>query len=347
MKRSALRNALDIVPLIGVLLGTSMSFALAAVVRVNGNQTSDVLATGHLIGGGIGGERFTEHPGTTGVQPATPGGVALGQTLGAQAAGASAALILDGHARLGDLGVSGDAVVSIIEPDGVSAVASGGIHAEWSTGFELLSDVLPQGSLVSLKFTWVVDGVLDLLADEGNSNSLLGQLGFSGGFDGLSQGQGRHLCDDFEGTCQHTQTFDLTARIGQSYGIRGQLELHVGAATDRNNSVFSNLASVRAGNSSHLYLDLLTPQVRYQLDDSGLQFERAPVIGVPEPGGLVLAGLALSGLVLVRRRSQPGAHSARLDARVTDGDYSQEAAAARTGISVTSARRLQATTVLP
>lgn len=280
--------------------------AHAAEVRVSGNVTSDVIASGfNSIESKLVGDRRTEHMGTTGWVPATGSGVSLGQDLSALAPQASAQLNLRGRAALGDLGVRGDAIVSYLDPDGRGASADGGVHAEWFTGFRLLSDKLPSGARVDLEFNIVVDGVGALLADQGNSNYLLAQYSFSGGFIG-DRGAGRYLCDDFEGACHFAETVTLTAEIGRSYGIRGQLDLGVVAATSRFPSIMSNRASVDADGSAHLYLDLLTPDVRYELDDSGLQFLTAPTApsaDVPVPGSALLLAPALLALPGARRRA--------------------------------------------
>ncbi|MBM3523432.1 MAG: hypothetical protein FJX57_10785 [Alphaproteobacteria bacterium] len=280
--------------------------AQAAEVRVSGNVTSDVIASGfNSIEGRLVGDRHGEHMGTTGWVPATASGVSRGQDLGAHAPQASAQLNLRGRAALGDLGVFGDAIVSYLDPDGRGASASGGVHAEWFTGFRLLSDKLPRGARVDLEFNIVVDGIGALLADEGNSNYLLAQYSFTGGFIG-DRGAGRYHCDDFEGTCHFAETVTLTAEIGRSYGIRGQLDLGVVAATNRIRSIMSNRASVDAGGSAHLYLDLLTPDVRYELDDSGLQFLTAPTVpalDVPAPPPALLLASALLVSTGARRRA--------------------------------------------
>jgi len=291
-----LRRCLALLP--GLLLA-AVAGGHAAELRVLGNVTSDVIAVGYGIDGRQVGERHTEHMGSTGWVAATAAGVGRSQLLVAGAPMAAAQLALSGHARLGDLGIAGEALASVGEPDGIRASAYGGVHAEWFTHMRLLSDTLPDGTPVQLQFTLVVDGVGVLLSDEGGSNYLLAQFSMPGL--GLPQGAGRFMCEDFYDTCQRHETYLLTGRIGTEYALRGQLDLGVLASASHQGPL-TNIASVAAGNSAHLYLDLQTPGVRYELDDSGLQFERAPQVNpVAEPPALAVLLLAI-GLLSLRRR---------------------------------------------
>lgn len=281
-----------------LLAGLLATAAQGAEIRVMGNMTSDVLATGYGIGGAPVGERRTEHMGSTGWLPAAGGAVQRGQDLGAQAPMSLAQLNLRGSAALGDLGVFGDAQAEAHLPDGIAASADGGVHAEWFTGFLLRSDTLPNGTAVPLLFTIVVEGEGFLLAGQSNDNFLLGQFSFAGGFEGLASPTVRIQCSDFSGSCDRTISLPIVGRIGQRYALRGELDLGVGASTSQVNGIYENRAWVSAGNSAHLYLDIDNPAVRHELDDSGLQFERAPAANpVPEPPAwaVMLLGLGLLG----------------------------------------------------
>lgn len=270
--------------------------AQAAVVLVRGNQTSDVIASGTDADGQRVGERITEHPGTTGLVPATPAGVHLGQTLGVDVAGAEASVVLGGHARLGDLGIFGSAEAGINELGGVAASAKGGIHAEWRADMTLFSNHLADGSEVSLLVTLMVDGAGGLLDDTGSSNFLRALFSMPG----LGEAAGIR-CSDFVGTCDFHETRTLTGRVGTTYALSGLLELGVLTATSRADAIFANSASVSAGNSARFFLQVLTPGVDYRLDD-GSQFPILPG-AVPEPAAIWLVLLGLAMVAQPRRTS--------------------------------------------
>lgn len=311
----------------------------AAELRVMGNATSDAIATGYGTEGELVGERITEHMGSTGWVPATAGGVGRSQSLLVSAPMATGQLNLSGVARLGDLAIAGDAIAAIAEPDGVQASAHGGIHAEWFTGMSLKSDTLPNGSPVALKVTLHVEGQGVLLHDDAGTNYLLGQFSFSGGLS-LPSGGGRFLCEDFFGACSEGRTFTLTGQVGREYSLRGQLDLGVTAATYGGGGIFSNQASVSAGNSAHLYLDLLTPGVYYTLDDSGLQFESAPVVEVPEASSRVMALLGLAFVAAWQHRQLSGSAS---PVNASHSDSTQTAGSRRSasGVTRSSARSIR------
>jgi hypothetical protein len=294
MKRSpvSIRHAL------GLLALAAAVGADAATVRVRGNQTSDVIATGKTIDGGHFGDRTTEHPGDTGAVDTSSGSASLSQLLIASSSQASASLLLSGHASLGDLGISGEATASIGEPDGIGASAYGGIRAEWRAQLTLLSDSLPTGTPVDLKALLVVQGSGLLQNETGGHNRLTARYRFP------NLGPGKDFqCADFTGGCSFAETVALSGHVGVTYSLSGELDLGVTASTSlyADPKVLSNLAVVEAGNSAHLYLEVLTPGVRYVFDD-GTVLPTAPPMPVPEPAAalLWLAGL---GVVVTARRA--------------------------------------------
>jgi hypothetical protein len=87
--------------LIASLIVGLLSAADVAQVRVQGNQTSQAIASGHSIEGPPTGESLTEHPGDTGLVSAGGGPVGLSQSLLASAPQASGTLNLSSSAGLG------------------------------------------------------------------------------------------------------------------------------------------------------------------------------------------------------------------------------------------------------
>lgn len=273
--------------------------APGAELKVAGNSTSDVLASGWGTDGELVSEHFSEHMGTTDWVPATADGVSRAQDLLAQAPMALGQIKLSGHAQLGHLAILGEAQAGINQPDGLVAAALGGVHAEWFSGMQLMSATLPVGTPVDLLVTLTVEGegIADL-DQGGDSNYLVSRFSFSGGLSGVPPGAGNVTCDDFVGSCTETRSFALVGQVGRSYSLRGTLDLGVTAGTTLSNDILDVVAAVVG--SSTLYLDLLTPGVSYTLDDSGLQFQTGPTPPIPEPS--VLALLTAGLLVLLRKR---------------------------------------------
>jgi hypothetical protein len=250
-----------------------------------------VVATGKTIEGGHFSDRTGQHPGDTGPIDTASGNASLAQSISASSSQASANLSLSGTASLGNLGVMGDAQVNIGEPDGIGASATGGIKAEWSADLTLLSDTLPAGTRVDMKATLVVHGIGLLHSDAGGHNRLTARYSFP------HLGSGKvHQCSDFTGTCSFNEVVALSGRVGETYSMSGELDLGVTATTQLTNDIVFNAAIVNAGNSARLYLDVVTPGVRYAFDDGTV----LPITPVPEPGP---AWLWLAGLVWVLYRT--------------------------------------------
>ena len=269
---NALRSA-SVLALVSALA----SSAEAATVRVQGNQTSRVIASGDTLVGERQGQDVTEHPGSTGLVAASPAGALLSQDLSAAAPGSGAELHLLGSAHLGSLAITGSATAFAAPPQGVTAHASGGIAAEWRAELTIFGGPgLSTGSAVDMLATVEVhaDGSLNF-----GNNSLRANFNFP------NLGPNFRLaCNDFNASCNGSETIALRGRVGTTYALSGDMSLVILTSASASQEVYDGHSSVNAGNTSRLYLDVLTPGASYLLDD-GSVFPTT----IPEPA----SGLSL------------------------------------------------------
>lgn len=284
-----------------LLLSAAASAVQAATVRVQGNGTSDIIATGFDEFGRMISDRRTEHPGDTGLVPWSGHSVSLFQDISVNAPSAHSELHLSGHADVGTLGIDGKVKSNISIPRGHSGQGSGGIHAEWRALMTVYGDPgLPVGTPVEFQATLVVHG-------DGSITKAHNYLLASFAFAGLAPTQTMR-CTDFNSACSFSEAITLRGHVGTTYSLSGQLDLGVSSSVAVHQAIYDSSAQVSAGNTSQIYVDVLTPGASYLLD-TGTVFPTTPV---PEPASLwlMLAGALWLGLHRSRRARGLGTESA-------------------------------------